>query len=287
MTTIAPMKATRMVDQKTGAETQPPSDLERIQHRIMVFSGKGGVGKSTLAVNLAYGLALLGKKVGLLDADLHGPSVARLTGSEGARVQTDEQGRYVPVRLHDNFVSFSIAYLLDDADAALIWRGPLKIKILQDMIHKTAWGDLDYLVVDCPPGTGDEPLSVVQLLGRVDGAVVVSSAQDLALLDVRKSLDFALKVDLPILGLVENMSWVKCPHCGQKVDLFSGEGIARTLHDYDIGLLAELPFDPSIAQSSDQGRPFIYDFGRTETAQILQSLVKKIVERLETSAQEI
>lgn len=268
----------------TDKQSTAPMNLDTVKHRIMVFSGKGGVGKSTLAVNLAYGLALLGKQVGLLDADLHGPSVARLTGSEGARIQSDGQGSYLPVRLHDNFSSFSIAYLLEDPDAALIWRGPLKIKALQDMIQKTAWGELDYLIVDCPPGTGDEPLSVAQLLGRVDGALVVSSAQDLALLDVRKSLDFALKLDLPILGLVENMSWIECPHCGKTVDLFAGEGIARTLHDYGIDLLAKLPFDPRIAQSSDQGRPFIYDFGKTETARILQSLVQRIVDSLETSS---
>ena len=253
----------------------------RIKFNLMVFSGKGGVGKSTIAVNLAYGLALQGKKVGLLDADLHGPSVARLTGSEGAKITADAEGRYVPVRLHDNLFCLSIAHLLEDADAALIWRGPLKMKALQDLIQKTAWGELDYLIVDCPPGTGDEPLSVAQLLPKVDGAVVVSSAQDLALLDVRKSLDFALKLDLPVLGLVENMSYVKCPHCDKQIDLFSGSGIARTLLDYELDLLARLPFDPEIARSSDQGRPFIYDFGKTDSARILQDLVAKIIQRLE------
>ena len=177
-----------------------------IKHRIMVLSGKGGVGKSTIAVNLAYGLAMQGKKVGLLDADLHGPSIARMTNSEGAKVQGDADGFMLPVRLHDNFHALSIAYLIEDTETALIWRGPIKMKALQDMIQKTAWGELDYLVVDCPPGTGDEPLSVVQLLGSVDGAIVVSSAQDIALLDVRKSIDFALKLDIPILGIVENMS---------------------------------------------------------------------------------
>ncbi|HQH50765.1 MAG TPA: Mrp/NBP35 family ATP-binding protein [Candidatus Cloacimonadota bacterium] len=251
------------------------------KHSIMVFSGKGGVGKSTLAVNLAYGLAMQGKNVGLLDADLHGPSVARLTGTEGVRASASSEGFIEPVRLHDNFHILSIAHLLEDADSALIWRGPLKMNALKDMIQKTAWGSLDYLIVDCPPGTGDEPLSVVQLLEKIDGAIVVSSAQDLAVIDVRKSLDFAVKLDIPVLGIIENMSFIKCPHCGEKIDLFTGEGIPKMLVDYNLDLLAQLPFDRNIGLSSDQGRPFIYDFGKTESAQILLEFVTRVVSKLE------
>jgi ATP-binding protein involved in chromosome partitioning len=252
-----------------------------IKHRIMVLSGKGGVGKSTIAVNLAYGLAMQGKKVGLLDADLHGPSIARMTNSEGAKVQGDADGFMLPVRLHDNFHALSIAYLIEDTETALIWRGPIKMKALQDMIQKTAWGELDYLVVDCPPGTGDEPLSVVQLLGSVDGAIVVSSAQDIALLDVRKSIDFALKLDIPILGIVENMSFILCPHCGERIELFKGEGIDKAITDYNLDLLARMPFDPNIGISSDKGRPFIYDFGKEPSAQGLQQVVDSVIRKME------
>jgi len=239
------------------------------------------VGKSTIAVNLAYGLALAGKKVGLLDADLHGPSVAKMTGSEGARASGNAEGKILPVRLHDNFLALSIAYLIENADSALIWRGPLKMSALKDMIQNTEWGELDYLIIDCPPGTGDEPLSVVQLLGRVDGAVVVSSAQDVALLDVRKNLDFAKKLGVPVLGLIENMSWIACPHCGEKVELFGGEGIAKALMDYDVDLLAKLPFDSNITSSCDGGRPFIYEFGKTPSAQILQDFVQGVITKTE------
>lgn len=260
------------------------SDLSKIKHRIMVMSGKGGVGKSTIAVNLAYGLSLQGFSVGLLDADLHGPSLAKMTGSEGARASGDEAGRILPVRLHDNLHVLSIAYLIENADSALIWRGPLKMNALKDMIQNTAWGELDYLVVDCPPGTGDEPLSVVQLLEKVDGAIVVSSAQDVALLDVRKSLDFADKLGVPVLGLIENMSWIACPHCGDKVELFTGEGIAGALMDYDVELLAKLPFDRNITSSCDAGRPFIYDFGKTESAVILQEFVLGVVSKLDSQS---
>lgn len=270
-----------MMEEKKEAQVQ--ENLARIKHRIIVMSGKGGVGKSTIAVNLAYGLALEGKNVGLLDADIHGPSVAKMTGSEGARASGTPEGMIQPVRLHDNFHALSIAHLSENSDAALIWRGPMKMSALKEMIQNTAWGDLDYLIVDCPPGTGDEPLSVVQLLGSLDGAVIVSSAQDVAVLDVRKSLDFASKLNLPILGLIENMSYVLCPHCGKEVPLFSGEGVARALMDYDTQLLAKLPFDTNITASCDSGRPFIYDFGKTESAIALQDSVKAIIARLETS----
>ena len=266
---------------ETNKNAETEVDLSGIKHRIMVMSGKGGVGKSTIAVNLAYGLALAGKKVGLLDADLHGPSVAKMTGSEGARASGNAEGKILPVRLHDNFLALSIAYLIENADSALIWRGPLKMSALKDMIQNTEWGELDYLIIDCPPGTGDEPLSVVQLLGRVDGAVVVSSAQDVALLDVRKNLDFAKKLGVPVLGLIENMSWIGCPHCGEKVELFGGEGIAKALMDYDVDLLAKLPFDSNITSSCDGGRPFIYEFGKTPSAQILQDFVQGVITKTE------
>ncbi|HOY84599.1 MAG: Mrp/NBP35 family ATP-binding protein [Candidatus Cloacimonetes bacterium] len=266
---------------ETNKNAETEVDLSGIKHRIMVMSGKGGVGKSTIAVNLAYGLALAGKKVGLLDADLHGPSVAKMTGSEGARASGNAEGKILPVRLHDNFLALSIAYLIENADSALIWRGPLKMSALKDMIQNTEWGELDYLIIDCPPGTGDEPLSVVQLLGRVDGAVVVSSAQDVALLDVRKNLDFAKKLGVPVLGLIENMSWIACPHCGEKVELFGGEGIAKALMDYDVDLLAKLPFDSNITSSCDGGRPFIYEFGKTPSAQILQDFVQGVITKTE------
>ncbi len=262
-------------------KTETKVDLSNIRHRIMVFSGKGGVGKSTIAVNLAYGLAMMGKKVGLLDADLHGPSLARMTGTDGVRAGVTAEKKIQPVRLHDNFHALSIAYMLENPDAALIWRGPLKMGALKDMIQKTEWGELDYLIVDCPPGTGDEPLSVFQLLERVDGAIVVSSAQDVAVMDVRKSLDFAQKLGLPVLGIIENMSYIDCPHCGKRIYLFEGEGVAKMLLDYNLDLLARLPFDKNIASSCDKGRPFIYDFGKTESAQTLQKFVDSIVKKLE------
>jgi Mrp family chromosome partitioning ATPase len=263
-------------------ETQVLS-VNKIKHKIMVFSGKGGVGKSTIAVNLAYGLAMMGKKVGLLDADLHGPSVARMTGTEGARVSTNADKNIVPVKLHDNFWTLSIAYMVENADAALIWRGPLKMSALKDMIQNTEWGDLDYLIVDCPPGTGDEPLSVAQLLEKVDGAVIVSSAQDIAMLDARKSIDFAHQLNIPVLGMVENMSFIECPHCGKRIDLFEGEGIPKALVDYNLDLLAQMPFDKNVAVSCDKGRPFIYDFGKTASAAILQEFVNRVVEKLESN----
>ena len=262
-------------------DEQIQAQLARIKHRIVVMSGKGGVGKSTIAVNLAYGLALAGKKVGLLDADIHGPSVAKMTGTEGTRVSGTPEGMIQPVRLHDNFHALSIAYLIDSEDSALIWRGPMKMSALKEMIENTAWGDLDYLIVDCPPGTGDEPLSIVQTMGTMDGAVIVTTPQDLAILDVKKSVDFALQLKLPILGMVENMKYFRCPDCGKATQIFSGNGLEKLIFEHQLDLLAELEMDPNIGLSADQGKPYIYFYNKMPSAQNLMDMVLKVMEKVE------
>jgi Mrp family chromosome partitioning ATPase len=266
-------------DQK---EAQIKANLSRIKHRIMVMSGKGGVGKSFVAVNLAYGLALQGKTVGLLDADIHGPSVAKLTHIEGRSIQAHPQtGMPMPIKVFSNLYVLTVASLLGSENNALIWRGPLKMALLKQFFSDFQWEELDYLIVDCPPGTGDEPLSIKQILGYLDGAVIVTTPQDIAILDVRKSVDFAHKLELPILGVIENMKLFRCPHCQETTDIFKGEQLDKMLLENDLDLLAELEIDPLIVQSSDEGKPYIYYYNKQPAAHKLQDAVERIIEKVE------
>lgn len=197
--------------------------LSRIKHKIIVLSGKGGVGKSTVAVNLAASLAASGKQTGILDVDIHGPSVPKLLGIE--KIPLDQQqNRITPVQYSNSLKVMSIGSLLPDSSEPVVWRGPLKHNAIKQFIMDVEWGDLDYLIVDSPPGTGDEPLSVCQLIKDPDGAVIVTTPQDISLLDVRKSVTFCKRINLPILGVIENMSGFQCPHCSEIIDIFKSGG---------------------------------------------------------------
>lgn len=231
--------------------------MERISHKVLVLSGKGGVGKSTIAANLALHLALQGYRVGLLDVDIHGPSIPRLTGLESYRTVMGPNGM-VPATVSETLKVMSIGFMLEDEDTALIWRGPMKIGVIQQFLRDTDWGDLDVLVVDCPPGTGDEPLSVAQVLGDADGAVLVTTPQQISCSDVRKSVTFCRKVSLPILGVVENMSGFVCPHCGETTELFGSGGGEQLAADMKIPFLGRVPLDPGIMVSGDAGEPHLY-----------------------------
>ena len=252
------------------------SRLCRIRHKVLVLSGKGGVGKSTVAVNLAVSLMLAGKRVGLLDVDIHGPSVPKMLGLEGAPIQS-ELGNIVPVEL-GNLKVMSIGFLLRHQDDALIWRGPMKMGVIQQFLKDVEWGDLDYLVVDAPPGTGDEPLSVCQLIGDADGAVVVTTPQDVALAAVRKSITFCRQLCLPILGVVENMSGFACPHCGKLTEIFKSGGGERMAHEMHVPFLGRIPMDPTIGEACDAGTPYVSAYARSETAKAFGRVVRPILE---------
>jgi len=226
--------------------------LKRIRHKLVVMSGKGGVGKTSVAVSLALSLARRGHKVGLMDVDLHGPNVLRMLG---LKEPLDLQHAQFPLPpdLFDTLRVISIEMLMRNRDMAVIWRGPLKHQLIRQFLTEVQWDDLDYLVVDCPPGTGDEPMSVAQTI--IDAkAVIVTTPQEISLADVRKSINFCQKIDMEVLGIIENMSGYRCPHCGGDIPLFKqggGEVIAR---DAKIPFLGALPFDPQVVEAADQGR---------------------------------
>lgn len=230
-------------------------NMRAIKKKIMVMSGKGGVGKSTVAANLAARLAERGHKVGLLDADIHGPSIPKMFGIEDERPTVDENG-IVPISVAENLTVMSVALLLEDKDAPVIWRGPAKMAAIKQFLEDVSWGKLDYLIVDLPPGTGDEPLSIAQLIEKMEGAVIVTTPQDIALVSVRKSIKFAEILKVPVIGIVENMSGIVCPHCDEMIDLFGKGGIEKAASDFNVPVLGELPMDPKIAEIEDKGKVY-------------------------------
>ena len=221
--------------------------LAKIKHEIIVMSGKGGVGKSTVTVNLAVALAMRGYEVGILDADIHGPNIPKMLNIEDAQIQGDQDGLY-PVQVPPHLKVMSTAFLLGDRDTPIVWRGPMKMGALRQFVADVKWGELDFLIVDLPPGTGDEPLTIAQLMPEADGAVVVTTPQDVALLDSRKSVTFARSLKMPVLGMVENMSGLICPHCGKEIDLFKMGGGEKAAHEMGVPFLGRIPIDPERGQ---------------------------------------
>lgn len=252
------------------------ANLANVRHKIVVLSGKGGVGKSTVAVNLAVALALSGRKAGLLDADLHGPSVPKMTSAAmTGPVYQDE--RILPVEA-DGIKIMSVGYLLETSDTPVIWRGPMKINVIRQLLTDVAWGELDCLVVDTPPGTGDEPLSVCQLLAETgaDGAVIVTTPQSVSALDVSKSINFCKQLGFPVLGVIENMSGFICPHCGEETPIFSSGSGADLAAQYGVKLLGRIPIDPLVCQCGDDGKPFVHFAGNTAAGRSFRGIVDSL-----------
>lgn len=246
-----------------------------VKNKIVVMSGKGGVGKSTTAVNLALALVEQGQRVGLLDIDLHGPSLPVMLGVAGQRPMLDDAGIH-PLEAH-GLKAMSLGLLLPDAAAATIMRGPMKHGAIQQLLADVVWGELDYLLLDCPPGTGDEPLSAVQLLGARTAAVVVTTPQDVALADVEKSLNFCRELQLPVIGLVENMSGFICPHCGEASAIFKQGGGRRLAEKAGVALLAEVPFEPRVVIAGDDGRPHLLSYPDSANSKALRQVAAAVI----------
>jgi ATP-binding protein involved in chromosome partitioning len=250
--------------------------LSCIEHKLIVLSGKGGVGKSTIAVNLAFGLARQGKRVGLLDVDIHGPSVPQMLNLKSISMRS-EGGLIVPIEISAVKV-MSIAFFLPRSDDPVIWRGPMKMGMIKQFLKDVAWGELDYLVIDAPPGTGDEPLSVCQLIEKIDGAVIVTTPQEVALASVRKSVNFCRQLRLPILGVIENMSGYICPRCGERADIFEKGGGEKMAQDMNVPFLGRIPLDPEIRRACDDGAVFREQFQETQAARALAEVMRPIIE---------
>ncbi len=228
--------------------------LEKIGQKFIVMSGKGGVGKTSVSVNLAVALANKGYRVGLMDVDIHGPDIPRMLGLNGM-LSADYDKKMMPMSYGDNLKVVSMESLMRDKDEAIIWRGPVKHTAIRQFIGEVSWGNLDFLVIDSPPGTGDEPLTVAQLIPDAQ-AVIVTTPQEIALADIRKSISFCKNVDMRIYGIIENMSGFNCPHCGKAVDIFGIGGGERTARSYRIKFLGRIPFDPDMVKCGDQGIVF-------------------------------
>jgi ATP-binding protein involved in chromosome partitioning len=256
-------------------ETKVARALARITNRILVFSGKGGVGKSTVATNLALALSLRGRTVGLLDVDIHGPNLAMMLGAEDRKLEFSH-GSILPVRVNEHLKLVSMSFLLESPDFPVIWRGPMKMKVIQQFLGDVEWGDLDWMIIDSPPGTGDEPLSVAQLIPAT-GAIIVTTPQDVSVLDSRKAVFFARRLGLKVLGIVENMSGMICPHCGRAIDLFKTGGGERAASELNVPFLGRIPVDPRIVVSGDEGKPFAVHQVDTEAARAFGAIVDRVL----------
>jgi Mrp family chromosome partitioning ATPase len=258
-------------DAKDEEEHRLRQRMARIRRRLVVVSGKGGVGKSTAAANLAVALSSRGHRVGLLDVDIHGPSIPQILGCEGASPSSDGQS-ILPVEVRDRLALMSIGFLIGNKTDAVIWRGPVKFKVIQQFLCDVAWGDLDYLVVDCPPGTGDEPLSIAQLIGRPAAAVVVTTPQELAIADVRRCVTFCRRADLPVAGVLENMSGYVCPQCGVHADLFGAGGGERLAKEMSVPFLGQIPIDARVVGCGDAGKCLLEAYPDSPVTQVYLKL---------------
>ena len=248
--------------------------MGKIKHKIAVISGKGGVGKSTVTVNLAAAFAGKGFKVGVLDADIHGPSVPKLLGLEGQRVKYGPPGVF-PVEGPLGIKVMSIDFFLPQ-EAPTIWRGPLKMRAIRQFLVDIVWGELDFLFIDLPPGTGDEPLSIAQLLPEMDGVVIVTMPSGLSSSVVKKAITFAERVNMPIVGVLENMSGFVCPHCGQKTEIFMSGGGEEMAKEAGVPFLGSVPIDPKIGVDSDKGQPFIIAHKDSAATKAFMEIVEKV-----------
>ncbi|MBN2712298.1 MAG: P-loop NTPase [Planctomycetes bacterium] len=249
--------------------------LSKIKHKVIVLSGKGGVGKSTVATNLAVALSSEGKRVGLMDVDFHGPSIPGMLNLKKEKL-TSNGSAVVPFEVAGLKV-VSIGLLIDDADAAVIWRGPMKMTAITQFVKDVEWGELDYLIIDSPPGTGDEPLSVCQVIEDLSGAVVVTTPQSVAVDDVRRSVNFCHQLNIPVLGVVENMSGFVCPKCGELTEIFKSGGGEKMASEMKVPFLGKIPIDPQIAHAGDDGKPYVYHFAKTESAKCFEKVVSPIL----------
>ena len=272
-----------MADQKEEREAQDARLKERmagITHKILVLSGKGGVGKTTVSVNIALSLADKGFKVGLMDTDLHGPNVAKMLGADNAQLLSSDDG-IEAFEVSKNLKVVSLSMAGHGPDTPVIWRGPLKIGVIKQFLADVNWGSLDYLVIDSPPGTGDEPLTVAQLIPELDGSIIVTTPQQVAILDSRKSINFSKQLKVPVLGVVENMSGLLCPHCGKEIPLFGKDGGKQAAEEMEVPFLGAIPLDQALMEAEDKGTHYITEKPESASSTALQAIVDNTLKNIE------
>jgi Mrp family chromosome partitioning ATPase len=268
-----------MLDERTKNITK---NMENIKHKIVVISGKGGVGKTTVAINLAMSLASVGLRVGILDVDITGPNVIKMLGiSPELKPRVDvEAKRFYPIDGPLKLKVMSMAFLTLTPDEPVIWRGPMKMSAVRQFLGDADWGELDYLICDLPPGTSDETLDILQLIPD-EHVVIVTTPQEVALMDARKTIKMAMLMERKVLGIIENMSGFNCPHCGEFIDLYPPGGAEKASKDFNVSLLGKIPFETEVSQQGDQGLPFILKYPESKSAKAFKSTVMKIREILE------
>lgn len=270
------MQSEEQMKHRQELDRKLKENLGRIKKKLFVLSNKGGVGKSFVATSLALLASRKGLRTGLLDADIHGPSIAHMLGFAGTPLGVTGENVIQPVGVNENLVAVSTASLLKSQDDSIIWRGPLKMGLLKQFIAEVNWGELDLLVVDSPPGTGDEPLSIAQLIPDISGAIVVTSPQDVALLDARKCVSFLNQLKVPVLGIVENMSGLTCPHCGEHVDVFKRGGGEKAARELEVPFLGAIPIEPEIVTAGDEGKPYVLENPDSDAAKVLSAIVEEV-----------
>jgi len=263
---------------KMALEAAVKTALEQIKRKFIVMSGKGGVGKSSTAVNLAIALARAGANVGMIDVDLHGPDVPRMLGYNGV-LDINDRNQLIPFSFNERLKAVSVESLIDDKDNAIIWRGPVKHSMIQQFIGQVAWGELDVLIVDAPPGTGDEPLTVAQSI-RDAQAIIVTTPQEVSLADVRKSINFCKTVKMSLFGLIENMSGLACPHCNEVLDLFGSGGGERTAMQMEVPFLGAVPFDPQMVVCGDEGVAYQEKYPESAVTAAFNKIAEKVMASL-------
>jgi len=257
-------------------------NMAKIKHKLVIISGKGGVGKTTVAVNLAMSLASLGLRVGILDVDITGPNVTKMLGVDNELKPRVDKGRnkFYPVTGPLNIRVLSMAFLTENTDTPVIWRGPMKMGAIRQFLGDAEWGELDYIVFDLPPGTSDETLDILQLIPD-ENVIVVTTPQEVALLDARKTIRMSQIMERNVLGIIENMSGFDCPHCGKHIDLYPPGGAEKAAKDFNVELLGQVPFEIEVGVQGDQGLPFVVKYPDSDSTKAFKEIVEKIRERLE------
>ena len=265
-----------LTEESIQEETKLQDTLSQIKHIIIVMSGKGGVGKSTVSSNLAAMLSMQGYQTGIMDVDITGPNIPKMFGVEDEKLHVLDE-KLIPVTVPPSMKLMSMAFLLPDKDSPVMWRGPVKMGAIKQFIEDVNWGYLDYLVVDMPPGTGDEALSIVQLMPKADGMIIVTTPQDVALLDSRKSLRFGAETRIPIIGIIENMSGFVCPHCGEVTNIFKNGGGEAAARELNVQFLGRVPIEPGVVDAGDSGMPVVLKYPESASAKAFESIVDKVV----------